>query len=887
MRWKLWRAIVNRQSLPAQAGSTDNNLDEELRFHLEQQIAQNIAAGMSPEAARYAALRAFGGVEQIKEECRDARGSRFFEELVQDVRYGLRILARSPGFTAVAVLTLALGIGANTAIFSVVNAVLLRPLPYKDPGRLVQFWSTSARGGGTLVSPADFAQIAQRGQVFESAALFRLRGRILTGAGEPEPIGTTEVAAGVFQVLGVNPVLGRTFLPAEEQPGRNRVAVLSHPLWQQRFGSDPGVLGKTVLLDEKPYTLIGVMPAGFQFPSGLPSEYKRELWEPLVLDANERTNPLVRTFQVIARLKQGAGLKQTQLELNTVAARLAQEFPQTNKGWGFLIEPLLGVVVGEAGKPLLLLLAAVGFVFLIGCTNVANLLLARGLTRQREIAVRESLGASRLRVVRFLLTESLILAVMGGALGLVAARCGVDVLRVVSPGNIPRIDEASIDIRVLGFTVAASLVAAMLFGLVPAFLVSNPDLISSLKEGGMTWQAGFARHSGHRLRGLLVTAEVALSLVLLTASGLMIKSLWRLVNVPRGFSADRVLTAGIILRYQKYRAPAMQRRFFQELLEGVRSLPGVEAAAVSSGTVLRGRWMNVEFDIPGRAKSATGEQNLAEFQAVSPDFFRTLGIRLIRGRFFTERDAPGAPNVVIINEAMARCYWPNEDPLGKQLANILRLEGTADIVGVVGDTRDISLAAEPKPGIYVCYLQAPSSFMDLLVRTVSNPSELAAAVRSQVWAIDKNQPISDVMTLEQALSRSAAETRYHTVLLGSFAGVALLLTLVGLYGVMSYIVAQRTHEIGLRLALGAEPSAILKLVVRQGMVYSLTGVGVGLCGSLALTRFLASILFEVRPIDLPTFALVSLLLAGAALLAAFLPARRATKVDPMVALRYE
>jgi putative ABC transport system permease protein len=882
MRWWHELSYVVRRINRRRAGV---DLAEEIRTHLALETEQNIEAGMSPEEARYAALRAFGSVTLSKEDSRTMWGFRSLETLWQDVRFGGRMLIKNPTFTIVAVLALALGIGANSAIFSVVNTVLLRPLPYKEPDRLMTVWEDNSRHGYPRDTPAaaNFIDWRDQNQVFEGMAAMAELSFNLTGGGEPERIDGRRVSANLFPLLGVEPQLGRAFLSEEDRPGAQRVVIMSHGLWQRRFGSDQNIIGRPLTLNGESYTVVGVMPPQFQFPTR-----GDELWVPIAFDSREAANRGRHYLEVVARLKSGVTPQQAQAEMNTIAARLQQQYPEQNTGLGAAVVPLHEQVVGDIKPALLVLLGAVGFVLLVACANVANLLLARAAVRQKEIATRIALGASRLRLMRQFLTESILLAVLGGGLGLLLSLWGVNLLKAFIPENISQAKAVTIDARVLGFTLLVSLLTGLIFGLAPAVQASNLNLNETLKEGGRDSAAG---SRGNRIRGLLVVAEVAVSLVLLIGAGLLINSFLRLRNVDPGFRADNLLTMRIVLSAQKY--PDRERRavFYDELLRRVESLPGVKSAAVANWIPLVSQGDSIGVTIEGRPAPAPGQANIVVTRVVSPHYFETMGIQLLRGRQFAEQDRVDSPPVAVISETMARRYWPGEDPTGKRIAPG-RPESADDwvtVVGVMKDVRQFELNADPKPQMYLSYEQGWSFFAPshLVVRTEAEPRSLAATVRGAVWSIDKDQPVSNISTMEDVLSESIARQRFSMLLLGIFAAVALLLAAVGLYGVMSYSVAQRTHEIGIRMALGAQTRDVLKLAVGQGLKLVLIGVVLGLVAAFILTRVLASLLYGVSATDPITFITISLVLISVALLASYIPARRATKVDPLIALRYE
>ncbi len=868
----------------------ERELDEELRHHIERQTEQNIRLGMSPEEARYAARRAFGGVEQAKEQSRDARGVRWLEDIRQDLRYGLRMLLKNPGFTLIAAVTLALGIGANTAIFSVVNGVLLRPLPYKDPQRLVMVFAPRRLDQEFLLSSGGFTVLRNQNQVFEQVAAFlpMLDSSNITGDGEPEFLGGVLVSANLFTLLGAEARYGRTFLPEEEKPGANRVVIFSHSLWQRRFRSDHKIIGGTISLNHEPYTVVGVMPPGFQFPRGdmLTGWLQREIdiYIPLALTPEQMNNRRPQVLPVIARLKSQFSIEQAQAEMTGIAARLKQQYPDTNRDDSIRLAPFHQQVVGRVRLALLVLLGAVGFVLLIACANVANLLLVRAAARRKEIAVRAALGAGRRRLIRQLLTENLLLAVLSGLLALLLAFWGVDLLQTIIPENLPRADEIGVDGGVFGFTLLISLGAGILFGLIPAFQASRVNLSDALKEGGRSSNGS----SRHHFRNLLVVSEVALALALLVGAGLMLRSFIRLMSVDPGLDPQNVLTVDIRLSRSRY-SPPQQAVFFQQLLERLRTLPGIQAAGAVYPMPLSGMEEGIGFSIEGQPPPAPGEQRTAGPRGVSPDYFKAQGIQLLKGRVFTESDGSDTPPVVLINEAMARRYWPNQDPIGRRISFNLRNGQPVwcEIVGVVKSVRHMALDEELRPEIYIPFTQHPLAFMTLVARTDSDPLGFVAAVRSQVQAVDKDQPITNIRTMEEILARSVSQPRFNLMLMAIFAGLALLLAAVGIYGVMSHLVTQRTHEIGVRMALGAQTRDVLRLVIRQGMALMLTGLLVGLITALGLTRLMRNLLFDVSATDPLTFFVIALLLALVALLACYLPARRATKVDPLVALKYE
>ncbi|HEV3469201.1 MAG TPA: ABC transporter permease [Pyrinomonadaceae bacterium] len=804
------------------------------------------------------------------------------ETLLQDVRYGARMMWKRPGFTAVAVLTLGVSIGINTAVFSVVYAALMRPLPFADAERLVVAAAENKRGGAADVrgvAPADFVDWRAESRSFDGLAAYTGGGLTLDAGEVPEAISGVRVSEDFFRVLGTGAALGRTFTAEEFGAGAGRAVVLSHRLWQRRFGGDTKVVGTQLpLAGGASATVVGVMPEDFRYPSFA------EAWSPLPRESGELRQRTSRYFSVVGRVREGLTQAQAQEELNAVAARLAQAYPQSNADWGVRLIPLRETLVGRARPALLILLGAVGFVLLIACANVANLLLARSTARAREVAIRAALGATRWRVVRQLLVESVLMAAAGGALGVFLALWGVDALLALVPEDLrfARLDEARVDGAVLAFTAGVSLLTGVVVGLLPGLKVSKPDLNEALKESGRG-----ATSEGHlkRTRAALVVAEVAVTLVLLVGAGLLVRSFARLQQVELGFDPRNLLTLTVNPPTQLYGQTERRADYYRQMQERLAALPGVRSVAAGSSLPLD--WvLNFSYAVEGRPPRP-GDDPQTDYNSVSPNYFAVMGIPLVRGRVFDERDAAGAPPVAVINQAMARRVFPDEDPVGRRLTiQYLEERVTVEIVGVVADAKQL-VGEETNITVYDCALQRPWLSSAFLVRTEGDPAALAPAVQKAVREVDRSRAAANVKTMEQLLAESVAQPRFYTQLLTLFAGVALLLAAVGVYGVMSYAVTQRTHEIGVRVALGAEGRDVIRMIVGQGMLLAVGGLAAGLVASLALTRVMSKLLYGVSATDPATFAGVTLLLALTALLACLVPARRATRVDPMEALRYE
>jgi putative ABC transport system permease protein len=812
------------------------------------------------------------------------------ETFWQDIRYGIRMLVKAPSISIVATIALALGIGANTAIFSVVNAVLLRPLPFTNSEGLMNVWETDAVRGYKrgAASYLNFVDWREQNHVFERMSSYHPSDFILTGRGDSTRIQGAVVNADLFPLLGVAPVIGRGFLPDEDKPGESgRVVVLSQQLFQQRFNANPNVVGQSMVLDGKNFTIVGVMPQAFQFPV---QNEPVELWTTVAVE-REGEEPITEQrgahyMNVIARLKPGVSIEQAKAEMASISARLEQQYPGENLHKSSNVEPTLEALVGDIRPALLILLGAVGCVLLIACANVANLLLARAMTRHKEMAIRSALGASRMRVVRQLLTESVLLSLAGGALGLVLAVWWSDLLVALGKENIPRALQVGLDWRVLGFTLAVSVLTGVIFGLVPAIHSSKTELTESLKEGGRGSGEGARRN---RVRGILVVSELAIAVVLLVGAGLLIQSLWRLRNVSPGFESQNLLTFVVGIPEVKY-PTEKQDQFYRDLVARLQSLPGVRAAGSVIPLPLSGEMFRISFETEGRPV-AKGDQPSSDFFVVSNDYFKTLGVPILKGRGFTERDNEKAPGVIIVNQAFANKFFPNEDPIGKRIKpGIATGENKPDwreIVGVVADVRNRNLSSELRVGYFVPQAQVPFNQMTMVVRTTNDPHTLITAVQNEVHSMDQELPVFNIKTMDEYISATVAAPRFNTTLLGIFASVALVLTIVGLYGVMSYSVAQRTNEIGIRMALGAQTRDVLRLIVSQGFKLVLLGLAIGLAGAFALMKLISSLLFGVTWKDPMTFVIVAVLLAFVALLACYIPARRATRLDPLNALRYE
>ncbi|HSE17326.1 MAG TPA: ABC transporter permease [Pyrinomonadaceae bacterium] len=815
--------------------------------------------------------------------------------LLNDLKYGVRMLLKHPLVTVIAVITLALGIGANTAIFSVVNAVLLNPLPYKQPDRLVALWENVPNQGRWRVAPANFHDWKKQNTVFEDVAAFGRNSLTLTGDGEPEQLVGARVSAGYFAVVGMEPFLGRSFTAEEYEPGKGRVVILGYALWQRRYGGDRQIINRSITLDDTPYTVVGVMPDGLYPVSPLNpgrltfDKQEQNFWLPMSFSAEWAAARSAHVLGVVARLKQGISIEQATAEMNAIGARLEKEHAE-NRGEGVLVNPFINEVVGNVRPALLTLLAAVVFVLLIACANVAGLLLAQHAGRSKEIAIRAALGAGRGRLVRQLFIEGLLLSLLGTAAGLALAALGMQVLLKFVPANVPRFTQVSINWQVLGFTILIALGTCVIFGLAPALQTSKPDLNRALEQSGRTSGPGASRL---RFRQLLVIFQVSMAVMLVIGAGLLVKSFWLLQRVDPGFESERVLTAGLTLPTSKYSSPEQINNFHKQLLERVAALPGVKHATIAYDHPLASNWVD-SFQIEGRVLPPESRSQSANFVPVGPEYFDTVGLKLVAGRRFTPQDDQDHPGVVLVNESFVKHYFPNENALGQKMrpgppGRIWRNQKLTsfEIVGVVRDVKLAGLEAPSEPAYYIPASQAPLEDMTILVRTSTDPLSIVGALRQAVWSIDPNQPISNVSTLEQVVDESIAQRRLNMLLMGLFGALAMVLSAVGIYGLLAHAVTQRTQEIGIRMALGAQVSDVLKFVLKQGMMLALAGEAIGLIGALALTRLMRGLLFGVTPNDATTFVVVISILSIVALLACYLPARRATKVDPLIALRYE
>ncbi|HEY6253265.1 MAG TPA: ABC transporter permease [Candidatus Angelobacter sp.] len=882
------KLLASLRSLAAtlfRRSNVEAEMEAELRSHIQQRANDLERSGLARSEAERQARIEFGGYQKFKEECREALGTHLLHTFLQDVRYGLRMLRKSPGFTSVAVLTLALGIGANTAMFSVVYAVLLRPLPFKDPARLMVLHETTPRVGTVSVSYPNFLDWRAQNHTFSQMAAVEDIEFNLAGVSQPESISGYAVSPNFLSLMGVRPLLGRDFSPSEEKPGTTPVVLLSYELWQSHLGGDHNAIGRTITLDDRNFTIVGVLPPDYKAAEKLDVMIPIGVWATNNSELNERGNR--GDSVVVARLAPNSGEREARAEMEGIAARLAKEYPATNDQCGVLLQPLRDSFVGDTRPAILVLFSAVMFVLLIASANVANLFLVRGAGRTREIAMRVALGASRSRIIRQILTESFVLACLGGILGLGLSVIGIrGILRLISAGALMG-TPVGMNGPVLLFAAGIVVASAFIFGLAPAAQSAKADPQSELKDGAATTSAGASQN---RLRDALAIAEISLALILLVGAGLMIKSLYRLLSVDPGFRVDRVLTMRMNLRTAQYAKDAQVVNFWQRVLDGVRTLPGVESATVGTVVPLTDDHNRTDITIENMALPQPGSFPHPDVHVVSPGYVSTLGIPLLRGRTFADADNEKAPLVGMVNAMLAKQYFGKDDPIGKRF--MLGHPNTDKkkwimIVGMVADTRLYGLAQPARLEIYLPYQQFPSNAMELLTRSAVDPATLTSAIRNVVASIDKNQPINNIATMDQLVSDDVSIRRITLILLGMFSGLALLLAAIGIYGVLSYAVALRTREIGIRLALGAQRADVLRLVIGQGVRLAVVGVTLGLLTALALTRLMSTLLFGVSANDPLTFASVAVVLTIVALTACYIPARRAMRVDPIIALRYE
>ena len=875
----------------------DRELAEELESHLQMHIEDNLQSGMKPEEARRQALIKLGGVEQTRESYRHRRGVPWLETLLQDLRFAVRMLRKSPGFTVVAILTLALGIGANTAIFSVVNSVLIQPLPYAEPSGLVMLWEKNSQFSSdhNTVSPPDFLDWRGRSDAFYDMAAIYDKRENLAGNGDPEEVIVQQVSANFFSVLGVNAIVGSGFTAENGQEGHDNVVILSYGFWEERFAGDTAIIGKTISLDGHPQTIVGVAPKSFRWfiKDGSLTGTNPQMWSPFVFSQayHDRKN-FGRFLTVVARLKPNVTLPQAQAQMNTVAAQIEREYPDANQHWGVNVVALREQISGDLRPALLILFGAVGFVLLIACANVSSLLLARAANREREMAVRSAVGASRWRIARQLLTESILLAAVGGGFGIAVAVWGTNALLATSLGNPLDLRAVSIDWRVLAFAGGCTVAAGLFFGFLPSYISVHSGVSETLKEGGRGSSAG---KRGRSMQSTFVVAQMGLALVLLAGSGLLIRSFIRLVGVAPGFDPNHLLTFKVSLPSPKYNSDPERLAFFQQLLARISRLPGVRSVSMNSYPPFSGLGAGTAVHILGRPEQSLMDLPLAFVCVVGQDYFRTMGIPLRSGRVFNQQELTEERHVVVINQAFADKYMSGQDPLGQKAVIFMRsLEENqnppSEIIGVIGDVRQMGLDTPAEPAVYWPHPELVYPVMTVLVRAERDPLALVSSVRSELQHMDRELPMAGVATMDQVMSDSLSRSRFTMLILGIFATVALLLTSVGIYGVVSYSVVQRVHEIGIRMALGAERGDVFRMVIGQGLRLALVGLAIGAATALILTRMLSSfshLLYGVGTSDPATFVAVAALLTVVELTACYIPARRATRVDPMVALRHE
>jgi putative ABC transport system permease protein len=886
-----WQATVQRARL-------ENEMDTELRFHLQAHAEELMQKGLPREEALRRARLEFGGMETAKEECREASRANLLETLIQDLRYGMRMMLRTPGLTVTAIIVLALGIGANSAIFSVVNAVLLRPLPFDQPERLMQIWHTpppaSFPGIPTFaVSPANFLDWRGQSRTFEGMSAYGFGKYTLSGSGRPEVIQMVAVTNGFFSVLHAQPILGRVFGAEEDEAGREQEVILSYGEWRSRFGGDREIVGKTLQLNSRAFTVVGVMGPAFEFPISSDPEDRPQMWKPLAWTDRERAIRDNHNYGVVARLKMGVSLKQAQAELDAISSRLALQYPNENKGWGAIAIPVRDDLVSDVRPALLILLGAVALVLLIACANVANLMLSKALSRRKEMAVRAALGASRRRLLQQALSETLLLALAGGALGLIFAHYGVILIVKFLAQRLPLSSEIRVDGWVLAFTLGVSLATGIAAGLLPALRMSKTNVNEALKQGlGRT----ASDSGGNGTRNVLVVCEVALSLMLLIGAGLLIHSLWMLRRTNPGFDPNQVVTMSLSMSPGKFAGPTQQIAYFGRVLDRVRSLPGVQSAGLIDSLPLSNDGSHQPFSIEGHPVAPMADMPEVDVRLVTPGYISAMHIPLLSGRDVDDSDVAGRPGAVLISESMAKSFWPKEDPIGKRLTLYFYPDLPRTVVGVVADVKISAInETQPEPMLYLSLgqLSAPrgedwrSFGMKLVARTNAAPLGMAPAITNAIREMDAEVPLLNIQTMDDSVSASLSPQRFTMLLLAAFAGLALILAVVGIYSVMSYSVSRRTHEIGIRVSLGASRADVLLLVVRQGMLLALAGLGIGVVGALMLSRVMRSQLYGVQPTDPVTFVSVASLLMVVVLAASYIPARRAMRVDPTVALRYE
>jgi len=872
----------------------DQDLDEELRAHLEMRAADNVAAGMSPGQARQEAQKRFGNTTLLKEDTREVDIVGWLDEGARDFRHALRMLLRNPGFTVVAVLTLALGIGANTAIFSIINSVLLHPLPYHDPDNLVMVWESNSQHPKphNTVSPPNFLDWQSRNTVFSSMAFVFDERDNLTGNGEPQEVVVQDVSANFFSLLGVDPIIGPGFTPENGQPGHANVVILSYGLWKERFAGAPAIVGKSILLNGHPQTVVGVAPQNFQWfiKDGSLTGAKPQMWSPFVFPQSFQDHKQIGRFMtVVARLHAGATHSQAQTQMNAIASRLEQEYPDFDGHWGVNVVPLRQQISGDLRPALLVLFGAVALVLLIACANVSSLLLARAASREREMAIRTAIGASRWRIARQLLMESLLLALIGGGIGVALAVWGTNALLAASPRNLLDLRFVSMDLFVLTFALAATLLAGLLFGFLPSCISAHSRISVTLKEGG---RGSYSANRRAFARNAFVVAQLGLALVLLTGSGLLIRSFVRLIGVDPGFDTGHLLTFKIALPRSKYGTDPLCLAFFQQLLARISAVPGVRSASMESFPPLTGLGAATGVHLLSQPSLALSDLPVADVGVVGPDYFATMSIPLHAGRLFNTQELAQEKHVTIINQAFADKYLHGFNPLGQKAAIYMKSFAEneiqpSEIIGVVGDVHQIGLDTSPEPTVYWPHPELVMSGMTILVRTSNDPFAMVSAVRNELQQMDPELPMAAVATMDQLLADSLSRSRFTMLLLGIFAAVALVLSAVGIYGLIAYSVTQRTQELGIRIALGAQRRDVLRLVLGQGTRLTLLGVTVGVLAALGFARLLSTLLFGVSATDPITFAGVAALLGFVALAACYIPARRATRVDPIVALRYE